>query len=339
MILRPTRIELVRAVLALCGLLLSVVLGWYLLSGADLALLFKSWGVPAIVLLHLVQQAGCGCAWHSLIEPPRPSRWAFFRIRWIRASVAALIPVTGVGAAIVALRLSIQAGLKVDMASASLTLDATMEMITQVIFTALGFSFLLVSLPEPSVLGWGAATLSLAVLTVALFIAAQLGGGLKLLESCLCRLAARWPRLSPLTEARLHDSLIRLYQQRRATLVSGLFHLGSWLLGAGEIWLLLLALGYPLSPAKCIIIESLNTIARSAGFLVPGALGVQEIGLVLIGKLVGLSPELAILIALVKRLRDIVVGVPGLLVWQWTERNRLQVAPAAAKLPDPTEVF
>ncbi len=46
MILRPTRIELVRAVLALCGLLLSVVLGWYLLSGADLALLFKSWGVP-----------------------------------------------------------------------------------------------------------------------------------------------------------------------------------------------------------------------------------------------------------------------------------------------------
>jgi hypothetical protein len=67
MILRPTRIELVRAVLALCGLLLSVVLGWYLLSGADLALLFKSWGVPAVVLLHLVQQAGCGCAWHSLI--------------------------------------------------------------------------------------------------------------------------------------------------------------------------------------------------------------------------------------------------------------------------------
>ncbi len=221
------------------------------------------------------------------------------------------------------------------MAGASLTLDATMEMITQIIFAALGFGLLLAASPTPSVLNWGAGTLSLAILTVAAFIAVQRGGGLKLVEAGFRRLANRWPRLSSLAEAKLHDSLMGLYRQRRAMIVSGLFHLGCWLLGAGEIWLLLLALGHPISPAKCVIIESLSMIGRSAGFFIPGALGVQEIALVLSGKLVGVSPELAMLIAVVKRLRDLIVGLPGLVAWQWMEGNRLGFAQPRGKISPP----
>jgi hypothetical protein len=65
----------VRTGLGLGGLTVVAVLGWNSLSGTDFQLLFDSWAVPAVALLDLFQQAGCGCAWHSLIEPTRPSRW------------------------------------------------------------------------------------------------------------------------------------------------------------------------------------------------------------------------------------------------------------------------
>ena len=62
--------------------------------------------------------------------------------------------------------------------------------------------------------------------------------------------------------------------------------------------------------------------ARSAGFFVPGALGIQELGLVIVGGLVGLHADTAMLIAVVKRLRDVAIGVPGLVIWQWLEGRR-----------------
>lgn len=320
--------------MTLLGLIVAVVLGWYALSGADLVLVFDSWGVPAVAALYLVQQAGCGSAWHSLVAPPRPSRWAFFRARWIRASVASLVPVSGVGAALVAVRLVMQAGLRMDVAGASLTLDATMEMVAQIIFTALGLGLLVITRPQPGTLAWSLATLGLAVLGVAAFVAAQRGGGLKLIEAGLSRLADRWPRLSPLSEARLHERLMQLHRRHAAAIACGSLHLGAWLLGAAEIWLVLHAFGRPARPATCVIVESLSMVGRSAGFLIPGALGVQEGALVIVGNLVGLSPETAMLIAVVKRLRDVAIGVPGLVVWQWAEGRRLQLGRPVAQTLD-----
>jgi hypothetical protein len=94
---RAVWIGLARAGLALVGLTVAVFLGWNALTGSELSLLFSGWCVPAVAFLHLAQQGGCGCAWRRLIDTPRPSRWAFFRIRWVRASIAALVPVSGVG--------------------------------------------------------------------------------------------------------------------------------------------------------------------------------------------------------------------------------------------------
>jgi putative membrane protein len=323
----------VRAAIALAGLLLAVGLGWYALPAAGLALLFDSWVVPAVALLHLVQQALCGFAWHRLVVPPRPTPWAFFRARWVRASVAALVPVSGVGAALVALRLSRRAGLAMDHAIASLTLDATIEMITQVMFLALGFALLLGLRPQQQILWWSVTVLSASCLAIGLVVAAQRGGALKLIEAGITRLAARWPRWLPLAEARLHDRLMHLHRQRRAALVAGSLHLGAWLFGAIEIWAVLYAVGKPAGPAECIIIESLSMAARSAGFFVPGALGIQELGLVIVGGLVGLPAETAMLIAIVKRLRDVAIGVPGLVIWQWAEHRRL---PATTTAGEPT---
>src|ERR1041385_8440351 len=89
-------IGLLRIGLVLVGAAAAVCLGWNALTGPDLPLLLSGWCVPAVAVLQLIQQGGCGCAWRRLIDAPCPSRWVFFRIRWIRVSVAALVPVSGV---------------------------------------------------------------------------------------------------------------------------------------------------------------------------------------------------------------------------------------------------
>lgn len=337
MIAQTGRIRLTNG-FAFAGLLVTVALAWSALRGTGRADLYASWVIPAVALLHLVGQASCGCAWHALVERPRPRRRDFFLMRWIRSSIAALVPVSGVGAALVAVRLSLQRGMRMDMAAASLTLDATMEMIAQILFTALGIGLLFSTARKPPALGWSVAGLLLGVLIVAAFAAVQRGGALKLVELGIARLAHRWPRLAPLAEARLHDRLIELHRARRAAFVSGAYHFAAWLLGAGEVWLALWAFGHPLAPADCVIIESLTMAARSAGFVVPGGLGIQEGGLVLAGSLVGLSPETAIALAVVKRLRDVAAGIPGLLAWQWAEYSGRHAPRSAGPEPFPKGV-
>ncbi len=65
-----------------------------------------------------------------------------------------------------------------------------------------------------------------------------------------------------------------------------------------------------------MVIESLGQALKAAGFAVPGALGVQEGGYIVICQAFNLSPEVAIALSLVKRLREVVLGVPGLITWR-----------------------
>jgi uncharacterized membrane protein YbhN (UPF0104 family) len=85
-----------------------------------------------------------------------------------------------------------------------------------------------------------------------------------------------------------------------------------------ETWVAMRALGIEAGLAEALVIESLGQAVRSAGFFIPGALGVQEGGYVLICALFGILPDKAIALVLVRRLRDIILGVPGVISWRWS---------------------
>ncbi len=72
-----------------------------------------------------------------------------------------------------------------------------------------------------------------------------------------------------------------------------------------------------------MVIESLVYAVRSVAFAIPNAVGVQEGAYVLIGAGFGLSPEMAIALSLLKRGRDLAIGLPALGVWQIVEGGRL----------------
>jgi hypothetical protein len=52
---------------------------------------------------------------------------------------------------------------------------------------------------------------------------------------------------------------------------------------------------------------------------VPGALGAQEGGLIALCAIFGIPAEAALALSLVKRLADLLVGVPGLFAWHALE--------------------
>jgi hypothetical protein len=64
---------------------------------------------------------------------------------------------------------------------------------------------------------------------------------------------------------------------------------------------------------NALLLESLGQAIRGAAFAVPGALGVQEGGYLLLAPLVGLPPDMALALSLAKRAREIILGLPGLL--------------------------
>jgi hypothetical protein len=68
-----------------------------------------------------------------------------------------------------------------------------------------------------------------------------------------------------------------------------------------------------------VMIEALIQAISSAAFVVPGALGVQEGGFLVLGAAVGLDGGAALALATARRLRDVVVFFPGLVAWHWTE--------------------
>jgi hypothetical protein len=108
----------------------------------------------------------------------------------------------------------------------------------------------------------------------------------------------------------------------------------TWILGIGELWLAIHFMGHEVTLVAATIIESLSQAVRSAGFFIPASLGVQEGGYLLFGTMMGLSPEVALALSLIRRVRQLLVGVPGLLVWQVYEGRRLVAVRQNASSPD-----
>jgi hypothetical protein len=73
--------------------------------------------------------------------------------------------------------------------------------------------------------------------------------------------------------------------------------------------------------SDALMLESVGQAIRGAAFAIPGALGVQEGGYLLLGALVGLHAETGLALSLAKRARELLLGLPGLLYLHWAERG------------------
>jgi putative membrane protein len=290
-------------------------------------------GLPAIMLVHVGQLTFCTFAWGSLFNGPengrRPTVARLLALRWIRESIDGLLPVAHVGGEIAAARLLSTAGIALPVAGASIIADVTIETLTQAVFTLIGLALIFLLANPGDIAHWAVLGFAVALLFAGLAVFAQRWGGVRMFEKLLLAIAGRlgWNRLEGV--AGLDVALTRLYQVRSKLFLAGLHHLAAWSLGAGEVMIAAWALGYHLNLGQSYVIESLAQAVRSAAFFVPGAVGVQEGGFVVLAGLFGVPPDAALSISLTKRVRELALGLPGLAAWQWQElrlrRRRLMV--------------
>ncbi len=282
--------------------------------GRDVAL--AGWVLPFTASVHLVQLFLSAQSWRVSLGTAPVSRIGIFRLRWIREGVNALLPVAQIGGQVVGARLLVRQGLPPALAAAGTILDVTLEAASQLVFTLAGAGILLAMRRSHAWLAWVGGGLLLTSLGVGTFIVLQRLGVLRLVEAGVARLAASWGPASNWSMRGLHDALMIRQADRPALLRATALHTIGWALGGAEVWIALAALGHMVGPLEAVVIESLGMAARSAGFAVPGAVGVQEGGFVLVCGLFGVPPEAALSLSVLKRLREALVGVPALVAWQ-----------------------
>jgi putative membrane protein len=277
------------------------------------------WGVLALVAFHLVQTVFSALAWRSLL--PHQGCATMLHLRWIREAVNALLPVAQIGGEVVGARLLRARGVTLAAAGASVTVDLTLEMMSQIVFTLLGLALLIRGAQQLEVTHWLLDGTIVAAGVCLIFLLAQRLGFLQLVERVLLRLSSRagWSVLGEVHG--LHAAIVSLYRRPMCLCQGFMHHMISWLLGGFEVMLAFYLLGVPVGFGDALVIESLGQAMRAAGFAVPGALGVQEGGTILVCGLVGMGPQAAIELSLLKRIREVALGIPGLLVWQLVERR------------------
>jgi uncharacterized membrane protein YbhN (UPF0104 family) len=119
-------------------------------------------------------------------------------------------------------------------------------------------------------------------------------------------------------------AVLGTYRRNGPVTASFVLSLVGWIVGTGEVFLIARLLGTPVSWRDAFVLESLGQAIRGAGFAIPGALGVQEGGYLLLAPLAGLAPDAALALSLAKRARELLLGLPGLLYL------RFVTTPAAA---------
>jgi putative membrane protein len=291
------------------------------------AMLALGWWLAPITLYHLLPLYFDAASWRELFPAAnRPGRLSFLWMRWIRESVSTLLPVAGVGGDVVGARLVHQRGVSGAQATASMVVDITVGSATQLVFVLVGVGLLTAGKThDAAATAWGL-TIGVAIFAaaIAVFVRLQHNSMFAILIGWAHRLAPkRWMSgFSGRAEA-IDEAIVATYRRRSALSYSSLLRLVGWISGVGEVWLATRVLGHPLSVVDSFILESLSTGVRGAAFMVPGALGAQEGGMVLFGALVGLPADLALAVSLAKRVRELAIGSPGLAAWQWIEGRRL----------------
>ncbi|MBF8269887.1 MAG: HpnL family protein [Gammaproteobacteria bacterium] len=306
-----------------------------LLAGLSLAIGLIAWngfGVMADVLTTggwlLLWLAPCfmffealdTVAWQSLCVPGSYRFGSLYFANWVGCAVNWLLPVGQVGGDALRARFLIRYGMQGTDAVATVIVDKTLQAVTLVFYALIGLGLLILHAGEVPISG-GVLVFAL-LLTSGIFIFYRLQQkGIFSLITRFVRMDTAGGRFTQLVTdaAALDAAVLARYQMPRQLLKSLVWRMLYRLAMAGEVYLALYFLGHPVGFIECIILQSLGQAVRAAAFLVPGALGIQEGGYLVLGMALGLSAEVGLALSLAKRLRELLVGLPGLMAWQLSE--------------------
>jgi putative membrane protein len=303
-------------------------------------LALAGWGLVPVALYHLVPLALDAAAIRVLFargaarEPMRSALLA----RWVGESAASLMPAGQIGGPVLMARHLGQLGMSTPDAAAAITVSTTLQSFAQIGFAMLGVSLLGAHASHLS-----EAALRTSVLLASAFLGLQVAGFYlaqrRGLFGKVMRTAARFFGKRDWSQWMIHaeaiDSAVeRTYARAGAVAASFALNLVGWVVGTVEVYWILRLIGSPANWTDSLMLESVGQAIRGAAFAVPGALGVQEGGYLLLASLVGLPSHAGLALSLAKRTREILLGFPGLLYLHRSERSGANTAADKITVPD-----
>ncbi len=296
------------------------------------AIATAGWALLAVIAYHfLVPVFLDSLAWWVLFpRAERPRLRRIYWMRWIGESVSTLIPSAAVGGDIVRARLAAISGTPVPVAAATVLVDLTLGVFTQAAFTLLGVVLLVNATGQKSLVGPTIIGTVIGIAAVGGFYFVQRRGMFGFLARMIAKLAnsPEWQSLVQ-SGATLDETVRSVYARRRAAMACCGWTILSLILNSGEIYIALWALNLHATIANAIILQSMALTIRSAAFVVPAGLGVQEAGYFGIACLLGLATnafkcgEIGLALSVIARVRELGFGIPGLVTWQLIEGRRL----------------
>lgn len=329
------------------GLLLAGLglFGWYL-SRADLRAVGETlarlgWLAPLTLLPYFCVYVVDAIGWRFCL--PAQLHLSFlklFGIRWAGEAVNNVVPSASVGGEAVKVYLLRQRGIPARIGTSSVVVGRTAQTVAQLLFILLAALVLLQSAGHQPGLRAGillVLTSGTAVLA-ALFWMQHRG----LFSSLLAagrrlHLTSSWLELRRARITEIDEAITGFYRDQRPRFIASAgFYLGGWLLDTLEIYLVAYLLGMPISWPQALVVEAFTSVVKIVGLWVPGTLGVQESGILLLGRLAGLPDTLSVAYALLRRAREILYASAGwlLLFAHHTTLRRIQAETAGTQTPE-----
>jgi putative membrane protein len=284
------------------------------------------WGLLLVAAFHLVPLVIDAVAIAVLFKAPlgRASLRESLLTRWAGESANSLMPGGQIGGPVLMARHLAQRGMPMEEAAAAITVSTTLQTFAQIAFAIVGVLLLgaHASVSEHALRTSALAASAFLAVQVGGFFLVQRRGFFSKLTRTITRFSNKRDWSQWVNQAQAIDLAIQVtYGRSGPVFGSFVLSLVGWFVGTGEVYLIALFLGTPVSWLDALLLESLGQAIRGAGFAIPGALGVQEGGYLLLAPIVGLQPGAAIALSLAKRTRELLLGLPGLLYLRLSSRN------------------
>ena len=270
------------------------------------------WQFTLICLPYALISAVDTLAWRYAFTSRGAPYWRLYGARLAGEALNVVTAIGAVGGEAVKAWL-IRRDVTYEESVPAVVIAKTTIVIAQAIFLVIGIVLAWLVVPVDSdVLQGMLWLLVIEVAAVGGFVGAQVAG----LVARMGTLLARFGVVAAPEYAATLDRALRSYYRRdwRRLSLSVFFHTLGWLLGALEAFIMLWALAVPAGPLTATVIEAIGSGVRFATFLVPASLGAFEGANAAAFGALGFGAAAGLAFSLVRRARQIVWVVIGVLV-------------------------
>lgn len=279
-------------------------------------------GVILVLFIYLLAFLVNTFTWQvSLNNIPISPLWIYrlFQMRLVGETFNNITPLAGMGGEVAkAMLLKKYYGISYQDGVASLILAKTINVLALILFLTVGFWFVVNSPDLPpsykSIAGTGLGALIFGVVIFFLIQRTKV-------TSVIGKFLSHRKFFSWLTKSLKHVEAVEQRLVVFYTVLRGRFFFAficaslNWVLGALEVYYTMRLIGHPISFFDAWIIESVAQLVKAGSFFIPASIGLQEGAFLAIGGAITGSPAAGFTSAIVRRFREVVWILWGLIVF------------------------